>query len=336
MLHLWLAAAAKADCGLARLCHAAADAAPTERTVREQKAMEALLPACEKAASGAAWRAKALDALTRARTGTALIIGANSGFTATDPMYEHFRHRLGHVDKVFVEPVPALARALRQNISAMPRAVAVEAAVSPSADEPSGALPMYCLVDPETGRPDLRGTKLRTERREWWTEICSLDRARLFAEYDMHRDLGSRTKRLARAVRNLTVPALSVAELLRRHVRSPVRYVQVDVEGFDDRVVAQLPLQIPPAEPAEHDAHGGEARKGARDFRPAAITFEWVLLGEERFTAAVERLRAAGYDACHDGQNVAAVRRATHGAKADALGAVGGLQAIRAAALADV
>ena len=52
------------------------------------------------------------------------------------------------------------------------------------------------------------------------------------------------------------------------------------------------------------------AAGGAR-FRPSVIVFEWMLLGVARYTATIELLEAAGYRTCWDGQNVAAVSRAS-------------------------
>ena len=205
-----------------------------------------------------------LSALEQGRAGTALIIGANAGATATDPIFEHLKtSKLKHIDKVFVEPIPALFQQLQNNIAAMPRATAVQAAIAPSSLSRKTELPMYCLIDPTSGQVgDVRTAGLSEGSvKPWWAQVCSLDYNRLFAEYDMKRDLGTSVTQLASLVRNLTVPALSVSDLLRKHVQSPVRYVQIDVEGFDDHVVNQLPL-------------------GARTFKPGVITFEWVLLGQ--------------------------------------------------------
>ena len=116
----------------------------------------------------------------------------------------------------------------------------------------------------------------------------------LFATADVRRDMGSNVKVLESYVRNVSVPALTVDALIEQHVprAAPVKYVQIDVEGWDDHVVARLPL--------------GRAR-----FRPSVIVFEWMLLGVARYTATIELLEAAGYRTCWDGQNVAAVSRAS-------------------------
>ena len=87
-------------------------------------------------------------------------------------------------------------------------------------------------------------------------------------------------------VRNVSVPALTVQRLLDTHVHNTVRYVQIDVEGIDDRIIHMLPL-------------GG-------NFHPALVVFEWILLSAERLTLAVKKLNASGYRSCYDGQNVIA------------------------------
>lgn len=106
--------------------------------------------------------------------------------------------------------------------------------------------------------------------------------------------MGARVRVLADVVRNVSVPALTVGALLARHVPSAVRYVQVDVEGWDDEVLYRLPLWPPEA---------------SRAFAPEVVTFEWMLLGVPRFEAAIRRLGAAGYDCCWEEQNVVGVRR---------------------------
>ena len=82
--------------------------------------------------------------------------------------------------------------------------------------------------------------------------------------------------------------------MLENYVTSPVHYVQIDVEGFDDQVLAQLPLS-------------GPYSTSASAFRPKVIVFEYVLLGDARLAAAVRRLQSFGYSACKEEQNVLAL-----------------------------
>jgi len=156
----------------------------------------------------------------------------------------------------------------------------------------------------------------------WWSQICSMDRERLFSSYDTMSEWqllppggggggkggggkggggGGEKMSLEQArqamrakyeplVTTTQVQAITARQLLERHTTSPVRYVQIDVEGFDDQVLDQLPLE---------DA--------ASAFRPTAIVFEYVLLGEAKVAAAVSRLRSLGYTACIEEQNVVAL-----------------------------
>ena len=254
----------------------------------EKAVLQMRIPSCD--SRRPRWQQLAEDALRDG--GTALVIGANTGpgnVISNDPLWAALK-RNERAHKVFVEPIPAFFRALQANLRDMPRAVAVNAAISPG--ETSAELTMYCLVDPESGAsPTLGKAALQRKVKVWWSQICSLSRERLFAKADMERDLGSRVAVLEGFVRNVSVPALTVDALLVEHVPSgaPVKYVQIDVEGWDDHVVTRLPL-------------------GRRGFRPEVIVFEWMLLGVARYTAAIERLHNAGYRTCWEEQNVAAVR----------------------------
>lgn len=242
--------------------------------------------------------------------GAALVIGANTGAVFSDPSFAALNSSVcAHIDKIYVEPIPSLFRALERNLRHMSHARAVQAAVTDRATATS-TLPMYCLFDPSgdfeiktkslyTRTDDtIAGTTIPSRRRkEWWNQVCTLDPARLIggSAHDLQRDLGVRGAGELRAImRNVSVPALTVQRLLETYVRTPVRFVQIDVEGADDRVVNMLPL--------------GQQVRRSGVFCPSLITFEWIVVGKERLAPAVERLRAAGYALCRDGQNVRAQR----------------------------
>jgi FkbM family methyltransferase len=222
--------------------------------------------------------------------GTALVIGANTGDVFTDPAFAALNtSACAHAEKVFVEPIPSLYYKLVENIRHMPHAHAVRAAVTD--DSMATILPMFCLFDPE----DHTSLRVGGRAKEWWNQICSLDPERLSGEmaHDLHRDLGVKgaADSAKKLVRNVSVPALTVQRLLDTHVHNTVRYVQIDVEGVDDRIIHMLPLgQL---------LHGG-------NFHPALVVFEWILLSAERLTLAVKKLNASGYRSCYDGQNVIA------------------------------
>lgn len=257
--------------------------------------MSTLMPTCT-----GGLEARIVTALTMHKEGAAVIIGANTGSTFTDPSFAALNSSTcAHLDKVFVEPIPSLFHALTRNIRQMPGARAVQAAVTD--DETARTLPMYCLFDPtgdDVEKPTaLTGTSIPQRRQKaWWNQVCTLDATRLIgaSAHDLRRDLGvSGAVELSTIVRNVSVPALTVERLLAEHVHRPVRYVQIDVEGADDRVVRMLPL-------GQTWKHG--------TFSPTLITFEWTLIGRERLTRAVERLAAANYRLCREGQNVVATK----------------------------
>ena len=53
----------------------------------------------------------------------------------------------------------------------------------------------------------------------------------------------------------------------------PLRYVQLDVEGWDDHLLARLPF--------------GRSSGGNPVFLPDVVVFEWNVIGFERFTRAI-------------------------------------------------
>eukprot|EP00927_Polykrikos_kofoidii_P059458 TRINITY_DN54607_c0_g1_i1.p1 TRINITY_DN54607_c0_g1~~TRINITY_DN54607_c0_g1_i1.p1 ORF type:complete len:347 (+),score=59.38 TRINITY_DN54607_c0_g1_i1:151-1191(+) len=267
--------------------------------------------------------------------GTALIIGANTGYAVgfPDPSFGILTSSLGnHLDKVFVEPMPPLFRRLVRNLVGVPRAFAVQAAVvwpgrlnesrsleanggsEIDGDADLGTVSMFCVgvsggggngggeEGSETERLASRdksgelgldeGPLFTAEAAAFggsplWLQTCSLDRQRLFKLYDM----ASNGEVPAHLVTETQVPRITIDGLLRHHIKSPVRYVQIDVEGFDDYVLRQLPLRD-------------------KNFQPILIVFEFALLGQARLIAALRYLTDFGYQVClmEDKQNMVAVQ----------------------------
>ena len=236
---------------------------------------------------------------TQYASGTILVIGANEGKVGTDPSFDMLRSKQAeHLHKVFVEPVPYLFKRLEQNIKTMARASAWNVAVT----NQSAWLNIFCFgLDADHGPgkrwPDkLRGSSwvpsVQREGRSWWSQICSLDRERLYKA--TARDF-SRTPReaLDEFVTKARVRGVTVPTLLEMTTRDrPVRSVQIDVEGFDDIVLKALPL--------------GKRHAGV-DFRPASIVFEHNVLSTERVLNATDWLRRRGCWACREGQNIVAL-----------------------------
>ena len=240
--------------------------------------------------------ALAVHRLGRATTGSVLVIGANVGAVQNDPTFAMLASpSMAAIDKVFVEPMPALFRQLQANVANMSRANAVNAAIA----NVSGHVDMYCFGDfsGKDGHPHGKMVSF-LKACKCSSQLCSMSKARLFSRYDvLSKASNSHTRGMVEELITSTqVPALTVKKLLHHHVpaASPVVFVQIDVEGFDDHVLASLPLG---------DALGA----AGSSFAPHAIVFEHVLLGEQRLQAAMDRLRTFGYAGCIDQQNVVAV-----------------------------
>jgi FkbM family methyltransferase len=230
---------------------------------------------------------KALKIASRTTKGTALIVGANFGSVPNDPSWSKLASpKFDHFDKVYIEPHPGLFKQLAENVKRMPRGKAIRAAVT----DVSGPMKMYCLGLDENGvlTPEAQATP---GFQEWWSQICSGSRDRLMSKYDVEKNMGMNISSL---VVEVNVPTITVAKLL-EEVPSSVQYLQIDVEGFDDQVLMQFPF---------HGQSSFYALFRTTSFRPAAVVFEYVLLGNERTDAAINFLNEHGYKTCFDGQNV--------------------------------
>jgi hypothetical protein len=83
---------------------------------------------------------------------------------------------------------------------------------------------IYCLaMDPMLGKPEswpealLKKARYRSairDGRDWWTQICSLSRDRLFNPDDVGRDFADARRVLEPYVTNTTVPSVTVDGLL--------------------------------------------------------------------------------------------------------------------------
>jgi hypothetical protein len=243
---------------------------------------------------------------------TALIIGANVGRSGSDFVFNGLK-KLSLTRKIFVEPMPTLHRELARAVQHMPRAIAVQAAVSDDATR--ATLSMFCLGKKvggdasrfvsqasETVRAEVRAaanrsppphaattpapTSPRTQAAKRLastpsgsivSEVCSLTPERLVHSYDF----GNDTSWMRPLITETRVPMLTPTQLVERYVPSgePVRYLQIDVEGMDDRVVGALPF-------------------GSPNFAPEVVVFEFILLGFTRTRAAIALLQRHGYAVC--------------------------------------
>lgn len=200
--------------------------------------------------------------------GAVVQVGANDG-NRNDPIRALWRE--DRFPTVCIEPVPDLAAALRENVAGLANVTVREHAVG----REQGALSLY-RIDPQTpGCPD------------WAFGMVSADPELL------RRD--RRLKALGRsAVQRLKVPQQTLGDVYREEDLNRVLLLQIDVEGFDDRVV-EMAL--------------GES------LRPRIIHFEHKHLPLDRNTRIRDRLTDAGYGlASWNGEDTLAVAMPREGA----------------------
>lgn len=207
-----------------------------------------------------------LDLLVGARvasghTPVVVQIGANDGVRA-DPV----RHLILRYDLpgLLVEPLPDLFALLQANYADRPNLKFEQCAVA----DVDGHVPLY-RVRPDPSLPD------------WLQGLASLNRNHLtsakfeFDEFDKY-------------VEEVTVPALTLSSLLRKHGMSDVGLLQIDTEGFDCRIVESA------------------IRSGVR---PAIINYEHIHVHAREQAACKRLLQDNGYDFVDVGIDTLAVLR---------------------------
>ena len=204
---------------------------------------------------------------------------------------------------VFLEPVPIIFRSLQRNLRHAHNAIPLNLGIA----NESGTFNMYCLglTEDTTARKPNGEIRLSEEAVKlgvpgWATGTCSLNKDRLFSSTDLARKgaFGA-----LRSMRNRTaykalitahaVQVLTIAELMRAHVRGRLHYLQVDAEGRDDDVVLQMLDALPAAE------------------LPVVITFEVSLIAvdQTRTLRAMHALGSRNYSMCYGNKNVVAQRK---------------------------
>mmetsp|Transcript_11847 Transcript_11847/g.24895 ORF Transcript_11847/g.24895 Transcript_11847/m.24895 type:complete len:302 (+) Transcript_11847:1092-1997(+) len=219
--------------------------------------------------------------------GSVIVIGANVGPVHNDPIFHSLTKAgtFGAMQKVFIEPIPPLFEALKRNTDHLENVVLVNAALTPM----STTAVLYCYALPISGEPKKENTVFP----KWFSQICSESKDRLTSNYDVGAMLAKRkipASQLSRLrIVNFTVPGFSYTEMVEKYDVRPARYIQIDVEGFDDIVLQSLPF-------------------GAEGFSPLVVVFEHMLLSAERYDAAVRLLRSHSYATCKRGQNTYALK----------------------------
>lgn len=187
-------------------------------------------------------------------------VGANDG-EMNDPIRKLvLKHRL---PGLFVEPIPDLFARLRSNYAGQP-----------------GLLFEQCAVGERDGEATIYRVRPSPELPAWLQEIASFDKRHISS-----RKFGF--PGLERHIEPMRVPVLTLSSLLQKHNLGGCDLLQVDVEGYDCRIVQAA-------------IRGG--------LRPAIINYEFIhSLPDER--ARCKRLLADhGYTFLDVGRDTLAVR----------------------------
>lgn len=186
---------------------------------------------------------------------TVVQIGANDGMTH-DPIH---RLMMKHGFRgVLVEPQPEAFARLQQNYAGREGIAFERAAIA----EQERELPLY-RFKPGPGVPD------------WAGSLASFSRATLVGNF--HNVKGE--------VETIMVPTLTFSGLLRRHGLERVDLLQIDTEGFDDRIIATIDF-------------------GA--VKPTIIAFEHGFLSASRREQCFRLLQRHGYKITNNGTDTVA------------------------------
>lgn len=174
-------------------------------------------------------------AFNRTNDGTVLIIGAHNH---DNDLWGHLKAAKG-LDKVFVEPlIPSLFHDFQTDMSALTNVQVVDAAVT-GTDSDSATIyctgsshPEHVVFKDGAGKSSSSvGTNI--------VQTCSLDQDRLFLIHDL--DVGGNLEQVKQEVikhmSSHSVKTFSLDTLLAKYVKTPLRMLQIDVEGVDDKVV---------------------------------------------------------------------------------------------------
>lgn len=205
-----------------------------------------------------------------------MVIGANTGSNSNDPMWKSLLKQKEHTHSIFVEPIPPFFQQLKRNVqsSRMPKATCVNAAISASSEP----LTLFC-----TGL-DEQGNVLEKEGfSKWCKQTCTTNKTTLF---NSHLNTPALVQKY---MREHTVAGVTVAELLSTHGGGrPIRAVQIDVEGLDDMVVQNLPLD---------------------SISPDLVIFEAVHLSRKKLITTFQFLHQHNYYTTRYGQNGLAFKK---------------------------
>lgn len=194
-------------------------------------------------------------------SGIWLTIGANTLDpiqNSNDPMIQILKE-IPSWSKYFVEPIPVIYDQLRENVKALPNAIAINVAigVNPATANLVEYLSMYCLKNAVQDRYfQKKGLDF------WANQICSFNPLHVNKHYPKGEVVA------------INVTTLSPSLLLHKYNISSPDVVLIDTEGYDYKVLQNFPL--------------------AR-MRPSVLIYEILHLDQEDRVAAEYYLRSHCY-----------------------------------------
>ncbi|MCB1079074.1 MAG: FkbM family methyltransferase [Verrucomicrobiae bacterium] len=174
-------------------------------------------------------------------------IGANDGLH-DDPIRHFILHR--GWEGLLIEPVPSIFKSLRANY-ANAKGIRFENAAIGDTD---GIQPFFYIDDPKDELP------------AWTHEVGSFFRD-LVPNQVSGKDVTS-------YIRQIDVPCHSFRSVMAKHQLSKADVLVTDVQGFDDRIILQIPFD---------------------EIKPSIIVYESCLLDESSRARCEELLKANGY-----------------------------------------
>ena len=144
-------------------------------------------------------------------------IGANDGIRF-DPLNEFTTSTYFDLSGLVVEPVPRYFRSLQENYSTNPKIVPVNVAIHNMVRETS-----LFVVD----------ERYEKHLPEWVMGIASFSRSHLV-----------RPELPDSCIQEITVPCMSLTELLRLHELTKLDLLQIDAEGYDSEIIRSIDFSI--------------------------------------------------------------------------------------------
>lgn len=209
-----------------------------------------------------------LDAFLHQRKQVALVqVGAHDG-SAFDPISAFVDANKDRIDAGFVEPQPEVFEMLKENKSSVPRARFLSALIV----DDGKTIPLYRLkkeywgfYKPARGLPE----------HAWPTAIASSDYEHVRARVDRYLSKDSGVKDVSDVIEKLQIPCMTLTEAIRTLGFERVDFLQVDAEGFDDKVVRSLDFD---------------------EFRPSAISYEYAHIRGDDYKEFVNFLAEKEYE----------------------------------------